>query len=95
MRQAIVTKYHGPTNTRGARVSATAQAGRIYVEWEDGLGIEANHAAAAEALARKFEWFGRWVQGGLPDGSHVHVHRGFSNMKKSLRFYELGQIVSE
>lgn len=79
MRQAIVTKYHGPTNKRGSRVSATAQAGRIYVEWEDGLGIEANHAAAAEAFARKWGWFGKWVQGGLPDGSHVHVIREFES----------------
>ena len=95
MRQAIVTKYHGPTNTRGARVSATAQAGRIYVEWEDGLGIEANHAAAAEAFARKFDWFGRWVQGGLPDGSHVHVRREFADAKESLRFYAKERIISE
>lgn len=27
--QAIETRYHGPTNTRGARVSARCEAGRI------------------------------------------------------------------
>lgn len=76
--QAIVTKYHGPTNRRGSRVSATAAAGRVYLEWDDALSSDANHDAAAKALAEKMGWlgdrYGRLVSGHLPDGvSNVHV----------------------
>lgn len=75
--QAIITKYHGPTDRRGSRVSATAAAGRVYLAWDDALNSEANHAAAAVALAEKMGWlgagYGRLVSGGLPDGSFAHV----------------------
>ena len=40
MTTAILTKYHGPTNTRGARVSASWGADRAVVEYDstDGMG---------------------------------------------------------
>jgi hypothetical protein len=66
--QAIATRYHGPTNARGARVSATAQAGRIYVSWDYALGMDENHDAAARAFVAKWGWDGRWIGGGSPDG---------------------------
>ena len=34
-RQAIVTKYLGPTKSRGSRVKATASAGSITLAWND------------------------------------------------------------
>ena len=68
MRQAIVTKYHGPTDTRGSRVSATAQAKRIFVGWNDALDVEGNHLGAAMKLAKLMGWKGKWYGGGLPDG---------------------------
>jgi hypothetical protein len=71
--QAIVTRYHGPGNVRGSRVKATAQAGSITLDWDDALGSDENHMAAAKALADKFKWRGWWHTGGLPDGSQVHV----------------------
>lgn len=73
--QAIVTKYHGPTNSKGGRISATAEAGRIYVEWDHALGIDENHDAAAMAFARKFDWRGLLYRGGLPRnmGGNVYV----------------------
>ena len=67
MRQAIVTRYHGPTDTKGTRVSATAEAGRIYVAWDYSLDTNTNHARAAETLARKFGWTGKFVAGGTRD----------------------------
>lgn len=74
MRQAIVTKYHGPTDKRSSRVSATADAGRVYVEWNDSLNAEENYAVAAKVLAAKFGWHGTWVAGGLPGGKgNVYV----------------------
>jgi hypothetical protein len=67
VRQAIVTKYLGPTNFRGSRVVAKAYAGRVVIPWDDALGQDENHEMAARALCLKFGWFGRLVGGGLPD----------------------------
>ena len=51
MTTAIITKYHGPTETRGARVSASWGTDRTSVEYDstDGLG-EPAHRKAAEAV---------------------------------------------
>ena len=68
MRQAIQTLYLGPTNSRGSRVMAKAQAGKVTIAYDDSLDNDAAHAAAAEALIRKHEWYGRWNAGGAPDG---------------------------
>lgn len=68
MRQAIETRYFGPTNHRSTRVKATAQAGSVTVIWDDALGVDENHAVAARKLANKFGWKGRFVAGGLPSG---------------------------
>jgi hypothetical protein len=70
--QAITTTYHGPTNTRGSRITAKADAGRITVSWNHALDAEANHVAAAAALQEKLGWgeeYGRMVQGWLPGNS--------------------------
>lgn len=56
MRQAIVTKYFGPRNTRGSRIKAYADAGYCYVEYDGSLSSELNHMAAAKKLADKFGW---------------------------------------
>lgn len=69
MRQSIVTKYRGPTNSRGSRVVASAQVGRVVVAWDHALDVETNHRRAARALAAKFGWKGRMVGGSLPDGT--------------------------
>ena len=66
-RQAIVTKYLGATDFRGARVKATAYAGSVTVSWDDALNVEANHSRAAEALATKWGWTGKWFGGSTPD----------------------------
>lgn len=75
--QAIVTKYHGPTNARGSRIKATAAAGSVIIPVENELSLQQNHKRAAAALADKFAWnkphYGTLVMGGLPDGSYVHV----------------------
>jgi hypothetical protein len=68
-RQAITTKFHGPTDSRGARVSARAAAGRKTVSWDYASNSQQNHATAAQALAEKLNWSGVWVSGGLPDES--------------------------
>ena len=67
--QAIVTKYIGPSNVKGSRVKATAQAGSVTLHWDDSLNSDANHTAAAKALATKFGWHGAWIGGGSPEGN--------------------------
>lgn len=67
--QAITTKYIGPTNTRGARIVAKAQAGRLVVPYDHSLEVSANHAAAARAFAQKWDWDGTWVGGGTDEGA--------------------------
>ncbi len=64
--QAIVTKYIGPSNMRGSRIKAKAAAGSITIHYDDSLNSEKAHAKAAEALARKYGWNGRYFQGGMP-----------------------------
>lgn len=73
--QAIVTRYHGPTNTRAARISARTAAGRCSIPYpHEAGGLGAAHRAAALALIAKLGWqehvvrFGL-VQGGMPDQS--------------------------
>ena len=76
--QAIVTKYLGPTNSRGARVKATCQAGSVTIRWDDARDVDANHDAAAYTLARKLGWISqtsgkpysgeRLLRGGMPKG---------------------------
>jgi len=76
MRQAITTKFLGPTNSRGARVKAVAEAGSVTVNWDYSLGIEGNHTSAAKALAAKLEWDGVWFGGGLTGNGYVFVWTG-------------------
>ena len=71
--QAIITKFHGPTNVRGSRVSATAEAGKITLSWDHALNSDDNHKAAAEAFARKFNWTGTYVGGHLPQANSHHM----------------------
>jgi hypothetical protein len=85
MRQAIVTKYLCPTNTRGSRIAATCAAGRIVVQYD--YGNEDQHAKAAEALARKLEWFGEWFQGGMKGTGSCFVMREFKSSAQRGRFY--------
>lgn len=70
-RQAIITRYHGPTNFRGSRVTATASAGKATVAWDHALSADENHAEAAKLLCEKFDWTGTLVGGTLADGDRV------------------------
>jgi len=50
----IVTKYLGPTNSRGSRVKATSGSGKTAtVSWDHELDAHDNHAAAATSLVWK------------------------------------------
>jgi hypothetical protein len=76
MRQAIVTKYLGPTNHRGARIQAKAQAGRRTYSWDHGLDVNQNHTLAAQMFAAEYGWdkHGKMYGGAMPDGTgNVYV----------------------
>ncbi len=75
MYQAIITKFIGPTNFRGSRVKASADAGSMTVNWDHALNHEQNHDRAAQALAEKLQWGGKWYGGGLLTGN-VYVCTG-------------------
>lgn len=73
MRQAISTKFLGPTNTRGARVVAKADAGSQTTSWDYAESVCRNHAKAAQALAEKLGWAGYWTGGSLPGSGYCFV----------------------
>ena len=69
--QAIQTKYLSPTNTRGSRIVATCDAGKITVPWDYAQGSFGNHQDAAMVLAAKLGWDGTYVGGTLPNADTV------------------------
>lgn len=82
MPQPIFTKFHGPTATKPARYSASAEAGRVYVSASDAQRDEANgpgwhgltegaHRHACMTLLRKMGWRGDYVGAFLPNGGMV------------------------
>ena len=67
--KAIITKYYGPTDTQGARVSASDEDGnRATISYPYELSGEAVHRAAADALCSKMGWSGRLAGGSLKNG---------------------------
>lgn len=75
--QAIVTKYHGPSNTRGSRITAKCDAGSITIPYPHELSGSACHRKAAEALIAKLGWtdefYGKIAGGQLPSGEYAWV----------------------
>jgi hypothetical protein len=72
--QAIVTKYLPSTDTKGARIKATAEAGSVTISYPHELSGQAVHRAAAQALADKFNWPCKYLGAALPNnGGHVFV----------------------
>jgi len=71
--QAIHVRFIGPTDTRGSRYKATAQAGSVTIHSDHALNPSDNAAKAALSLAVKLGWSGEMVAGGLPDGSYAFV----------------------
>lgn len=76
MRQAITTKYLGPSNVKGSRIKASCQAGSLTLHWDDALNSEQNHITAARALADRLGWDGEWSGGFDQDERGVFVQLG-------------------
>ena len=66
--KAIKTKYHGPTNTKGARISADDGDGhKITISYPCELNIDAAHQKAASELCSKIGWSGELTPGWYRD----------------------------
>ena len=68
--KAILTRYCGPTKTRGSRVIVSDSDGnRIVRAWNSALESEDNFRAGARALLDKMGWrgtyYGGYVRGGM------------------------------
>ena len=65
--QTIITKYLGPTNTKGPRVKAMTSSGHrgstYTTDWDDSLDVEGNHAYVAQQLLDRLGWLGMWRMG--------------------------------
>ena len=70
--QAILTTYVGPTGSRGSRVRAKAELASALVPYDDALTNEANHRAAAQALADSLGIRNRFISGFTAAG-YAHV----------------------
>lgn len=74
MRQAITTRYLGPTNHKGSRIKAWCQAGMITTAYLYELSVENNHLNAAMKLMQKIGWdndlIGGWQK---HDGVFIQV----------------------
>ena len=82
--KAITTKYHGPTNTRGSRISAKAEGGnRISISYPHELSGEDVYRAAAEALCKKMNWPGSLIGGGTEDGYVFVFGPGFDSCSRA------------
>lgn len=78
MLQGIVTKFLGPTNSRGSRIKATSASGiSVTIPTDYELTDEENHKKAAVALIKKLGWESQLKTGmscgGLPGGDVAHV----------------------
>lgn len=74
--KAIVTKYHGPTDYKGSRITASDEDGnRITISYPHELSGEQVHRKAAQALCDKMGWSGELTGGSLKHG-YVFVFTG-------------------
>lgn len=67
--KAIVTKYHGATDFKGNRISASdLDDNRVYIDYPHELSSEDAHRKAAEALRDKMGWAGELIGGAIKSG---------------------------
>lgn len=72
--QGILTRYHGPTNVKGSRISATTASGvRRVFHLNHALSADQNHSHAAHALANELGWLknGEDLHGAALKGSDI------------------------
>lgn len=84
--QAIVTKFFGPTNSRGSRIKATCEAGSVTVPYDHSeSGVYGAHDVAALALLSRLGWQGEWTRGSLPKGCVYVMTHNYPHCEASIR----------
>jgi hypothetical protein len=74
--QAIETKYHGPSNVKGSRISAVTASGvRRTYSYDHALDAEENRVKAATTLAKELGWLvrGQELATGSTRNGYAHV----------------------
>lgn len=77
MSVAIKTTYHGPTDHRGSRVTATVMSAHPTTGKKESVTLPydgfGTHDLAVQKLARSLGWYGEWVAGDAGGSSYVYV----------------------
>lgn len=67
--KAIITKYHGPTNCKGSRITASDSGGnKVTIGYPYELSGEEVYRAAAVKLCEKMKWDTNLLGGSTKDG---------------------------
>jgi hypothetical protein len=61
--QAIRTRYHSPTNTRGTRITASCESGSLTLPRDYSLNIDQDYARVAQRLVERLGWTGVYFGG--------------------------------
>ena len=65
----ITTKYHGPTNSNGSRITASYDGRRVTKSYDHALNSTGNHEAAALAfIAKHFPEYSIRAYGAIDTG---------------------------
>lgn len=73
----IITKYLGPTNTRGSRIKAYCERGSVCVPYDHALNTDGNHIAARKALCERLILKDQKQNGcPTPDSPWLHYRLG-------------------
>ena len=75
MKQAIITKYLPPTDTKYARIKAYASSARpsVTIAWDHAWSVEDNHRFAANILRSRLDWEGTLQAGVISPNMVAHV----------------------
>ena len=71
-RVAVISKWYGPTNFRGSRITVRRADGggkSLTVGWDYALGIIENHAEAIKAYLEMMNWGGNYAVGSTKTGA--------------------------
>lgn len=68
--QTITTKFLAATDHKDGRIKAVNSNGtsNITIALDDSLNVEQNHINAAQTLAKKLGWTGKFVGGSTKEG---------------------------
>jgi hypothetical protein len=83
--QAVITKYLGPTNSRGTRIKAISWSGSATVGYDYSLNSGDNHKAAAQAICDNLNSAPNVIEDGswtIEAGAEMPDGRGYAFIMK-------------